>query len=171
MSGRPSPLYRIERLADHNREAFSCGEPEMDRWFHETAHQHNDRGLTVVRVMIEEATGTLVGFYSLSNYSVLGGELPKIGGKKMPQRMQVPMHLLGKLAVHKDYQRRGLGETLVSHALQSAKSQIGISASMGVVVDALNPALVSWYKGLGFMVFPSDAMKLVMTMIAIKNVD
>jgi ribosomal protein S18 acetylase RimI-like enzyme len=143
----------------------------MGRWFHETAHQHNDRGLAVVQVMIEEETGALVGFYALGNYSILGSGLPKIGGKKMPQRMQVPMHLLGKLAVHKDYQRRGLGETLVSHALQSAKSQIGISASMGVVVDALNPALVPWYKALGFVAFPSDPLKLVMTMIAIKNVD
>jgi ribosomal protein S18 acetylase RimI-like enzyme len=171
MSGTSRPPFRIERLADHDREAFSCGEPDMDRWFHETAPQHNSRGLAVVQVMIEEATGVVVGFYSLSNYSVLGSELPKIGGKKMPPRMQVPMHLLGRLGVHVDYKRRGLGETLVSHALQAAKSQTDVSASMGVVVDALNPALVPWYQSLGFVVFPSSPLQLVMTMIAIGRVD
>jgi len=171
MCGTPIPPYRIERLAAHDREAFSCGDADMDRWFHETAPQHNDRGLAVVQVMIENATGKVVGFYSLGNYSVLGSELPKIGGKKMPQRMQVPTHLLGKLATHKDYQRQGIGETLVSHALQAAKSQTDVSASMGVVVDALNADLVPWYTRLGFVVFPSDPLKLVMTMIAIGRVD
>jgi ribosomal protein S18 acetylase RimI-like enzyme len=121
--------------------------------------------------MVENATGKVVGFYSLGNYSVLGSELPKIDGKKMPSRMQVPMHLLGRLGVHHEYRRRGLGETLVSHALQAAKSQTDVSASMGVVVDALNATLVPWYTRLGFVVFPSDPLKLVMTKDAIGRVD
>jgi len=171
MCGTLTRPYRIERLAGHNCEAFSCGEPDMDKWLRETAPQHNDRGLAVVQVMIENATGTIVGFYSLGNYSVLGSDLPKIGGKKMPSRMQVPMHLLGKLATHNDYQRQGIGTILVSHALQAAKSQTAVSASMGVVVDALNADLVPWYKGLGFVAFPSEPLKLVMTMIAIGRVD
>lgn len=171
MCGTPRPPFRIERLADHDREAFSCGEPEMDRWFREMAGQQNERGLAVVQVMIEEATGKLVGFYSLGNYSVLGSELPKIGGKKMPPRMQVPTHLLGRLGVHVDYKRRGLGETLVSHALQAAKAQTATSASMGVVVDALNPDLVPWYQRLGFVVFPNSPLQLVMKMIDIELVD
>lgn len=166
-----SPSFRIERLADHDREAFSCGEPELDRWFRETAPQHHARGLAVVPVMVEVATGTVVGFYSLGNYAVLGSELPKIGGKKMPSRMQVPMHLLGRLGVHQDYQRRGIGQVLVSHAVQAAKAQTMVSASMGVVVDALNPDLVPWYQSLGFVPFPNSPLQLVMTMNAIANVD
>jgi GNAT superfamily N-acetyltransferase len=165
------PPFRIERLASHDRKAFSCGEPDMDRWFHELAGQQNERGLAVVQVMVEDATGFVVGFYSLSNYSVLGSDLPKIGGKKLPQRMQIPMHLLGRLGVHQDYQRRGIGQTLVSHALQSAKSQTDVSASMGAVADALNPALVPWYQSLGFVVFPSSPLQLVMTMTAIGRVE
>ncbi len=65
----------------------------------------------------------------------------------------------------------GIGQALVSHALQAAKSQTGVSASMGVVVDALNPALVPWYQGLGSVAFPSSPLQLVMTMTAIGNVD
>lgn len=171
MCGAPRPPFRIERLAGHDREAFSCGEPEMDKWFLEMAGQMNERGLAVVQVMIEEATGTLVGFYALGNYSVLGSELPKFGGKKMPPRMQVPMHLLGRLGVHVDYKRRGLGETLVSHALQAAKAQTATSASMGVVVDALNLELVPWYLRLGFVVYPNDPLKLVMKMTNIELID
>src|SRR6476646_2803949 len=105
-----SPPFRIKRLASHDRKAFSCGEEAIDKWFVEMAGQQNERGLAVVQVMIEEASGAVVGFYSLSNYSVLGGDLPKLGGKKLPSRMQVPMHLLGKLGVHQAYQRRGIGQ-------------------------------------------------------------
>lgn len=163
-----SPPFRIERLASHDRKAFSCGQEIIDKWFIEMASQQNDRGLAVVQVMVEQASGIVVGFYSLSNHSVLGSDLPKLGGKKLPSRMQIPVHLLGKLGVHQAYQRRGIGQTLVSHALQGAKSQTGVSASMGVVVDALNPALVPWYQGLGFVAFPSSPLQLVMTMTAIE---
>ncbi|MFN8511862.1 MAG: GNAT family N-acetyltransferase [Chloroflexia bacterium] len=171
MCATPRPPFRIERLADHDREAFSCGEPDMDRWFHETAPQHNSRGLAVVQVLVEDATGIVVGFYSLGNYAVRGDQLPKIGGKKMPPNMQVPMHLLGRLGVHVDYKRQGLGELLVNHALRAAKAQTAVSASMGVVVDALNPGLVPWYQRLGFVVFPNSPLQLVMKMIEIDLVD
>ncbi len=168
---RAAAPFHIERLADHDRKAFSCGEEALDRWFADIAPQHNSRGLAVVQVMIEEASGFVVGFYSLSNYAVRGSDLPKIAGKKMPQQMQVPMHLLGKLGVHQAYQGRGIGQALVSHALQSAKAQTDVSASMGVVVDALNPVLVPWYQRLGFVVFPSSPLQLVITMVAIGRVE
>ena len=58
MCATSPPPYRIERLADHNREAFSCGEADMDRWFHETAPQYNERSLAVVQVMVENVGRT-----------------------------------------------------------------------------------------------------------------
>jgi len=165
-----SPPFRIERLASHDRKAFSCGQETIDKWFIELAGQQNDRGLAVVQVMVEQSSGAVVGFYSRSNYAVIGSNLPQLGGKKLPARMQIPMHLLGKLGVLQAYQRRGIGQTLVSHALQSAKSQTDVSASMGVVVDALNPALAPWYQSLGFVAFPSSPLQLVMTLTAIERV-
>lgn len=161
------PPFRIERLASHDRKAFSCGEDSLDTWFVELAGQQQDRGLTAVWVMVEESSGVVVGFYSLSNYAVLGSDLPKLGGKKLPARMQIPMHLLGKLGVHKAYQQRGIGQMLVNHALHSAKAQTAVSASLGVVVHALTEELALWYRALGFVAFPEHPLQLVMTMSAI----
>lgn len=142
----------------------------MDRWFVEMAGQQQERGLAAVWVMVEQSSEAVVGFYSLSNYAVLGSNLPKLGGKKLPPRMQIPMHLLGKLGVHQAYQKRGIGQALVNHALHSAKAQTAVSASLGVVVDALTADLVPWYQSLGFVVFPEHPLQLVMTMSAIQVV-
>ena len=169
--GTPAPPFRIERLADHDRRAFSCGQEAIDRWFHELAAQQQERGLAVVQVMVEAASGAVAGFYSLSNYAVIGADLPRLEGKKLPARMPIPMHLLGRLGVHRDYQRRGIGQALVSHALRSARSQTDVSASLGVVVDALTPDLVPWYQNLGFVTFPEHPLKLVMTMRAIGRLE
>src|SRR4051794_22137788 len=103
------PPFRIERLAGHDRKAFSCGEQAIDNWFITVAGQQMSRGLTVVQVLVDQGTGTIAGFYSLSNYAVHGADLPDAVGKKLPSQMMIPMHLLGKLGVHRDYQGRGVG--------------------------------------------------------------
>lgn len=160
--------YRIERLAEHNRKAFSSGEPTIDSWFVNMASQHMRNGLSVVYVLVEGQSGTIAGFYSLGNLSVIGSDLPNMGGRSLPQRMQVPMHLLGKLGVQKEYQGQGIGKMLVAEALMTAEELSQRSGSMGVVVDALRSELVPWYQKLGFIPFPSDPLRLVMTMASIR---
>jgi hypothetical protein len=59
---------RIEPLRNqHDRHAFSCGEPDLDDWFRHRAGQDSKRDLSQVFVAVgvdEEAALGVVGFYS-----------------------------------------------------------------------------------------------------------
>jgi GNAT superfamily N-acetyltransferase len=163
-----APPFRIERLAGHDRKAFSCGNPTIDAWFRGMASQQVNRDLAAVHLLIEGATGRIAGVYSLSNFTVVATDLPDLGGKKLPQRMPIPLHLIGHLGVDRAFQGRGIGKMLVHDALKRAESLSRDSGSLGGVVHALETRLVAWYRQLGFVAFPEHPLQLVMTMAAIR---
>lgn len=122
------------------------------------------KGLAAVHVMVEQDTKTVVGFYTLSNYTVVATELPARVGKGMPSSILLPAHLIGQLAVDRRFQGRGLGEVLLFDALKRAHRLTGKSASLGVVVHALDERAAAWYRRLGFEPFPDHALHLLMRM-------
>ncbi|HEX5505745.1 MAG TPA: GNAT family N-acetyltransferase [Thermomicrobiales bacterium] len=156
--------FHVEPLAGHDRAAFSCGEPAIDAWFRERAGQMSRKGLAAVQLMVDQATGAIVGFYTLSNYSVVATELPAQVARGMPERIALPAHLLGQLGVDRRYQRRGFGEALVRDALARAERLTGDAASLGVVVHALDERAAAWYRRLGFLPFPEHPLHLIMRM-------
>src|SRR6184192_746480 len=91
--------FRIEPLAGHNRTAFNCGESSIDEWFRARAGQMSQKGLAAVHLMVEPATGTIVGFYTLGNFTVAATELPARVAKGMPNSIPLPAHLVGQLGV------------------------------------------------------------------------
>lgn len=161
--------FRIERLADHDRKGFSSGEPSVDRWFRESAGQMASRGLATTHVMVATVSGEITGYYSLSNFTVTATELPLELGRKLPQRVPIPAHLIGQLGVDARYQGQGYGRALVYDAVRRAERQTTQSASFGVVVHALTPALASWYIQLGFRPFEAHPLHLIISMKDIRH--
>src|SRR5579862_1149434 len=113
----------IEPLdVSHNRLAFTCGNDNLDRYLHETAHQAMRKGLAAIWVAIEpEDPAKILGYYSLSSYVILGLDIPEATRKKrkLPVR-EVAATLLGRLAVAWQVQSKGIGELLLSDALKRA---------------------------------------------------
>jgi GNAT superfamily N-acetyltransferase len=164
-----TPPFRIERLAAHDRKAFSSGEAAIDRWFVGLSSQQVRRGLTAAQVLVDTANGAIAGFYALSNYTVRAELLADLGLRNLPQQMLIPAHLIGKLGVDRAYQGRGLGKLLVYHALRVAEAQTANAGSVCVVVDTLTPALVPWYQRLGFTPIAGHPLHLAITMTAIRR--
>jgi len=122
------------------------------------------KGLAAVHVMVEQSTGAIVGFYTLSNFTVVATELPVKVGKGMPNNLPLPAHLIGRLGVDQRFQGKGFGDVLLFDALKRAHSLTGDSASLGVVVHALIERAAAWYRRIGFEPFPADPLRLVMRM-------
>lgn len=114
--------------------------------------------------MVEEATGAITGFYTLSNYTVVATDLPAKVGKGMPHSITLPAHLIGQLSVDWRYQGHGFGEVLLFDGLKRADRMTGDSASLGVVVHAFGARAAAWYQRVGFVPFPAHPLHLVMRM-------
>jgi GNAT superfamily N-acetyltransferase len=156
----------VEPLASHHdRKAFSCGTVELDAYLQRFAAQNTDRNLAATSVLISAAEpARILGYYTLSNYTVsVEGLSPQLA-KGMPTRLPLPATLLGRLAIHQDHHGQGLGKSLLLHALRAALRAGRISASIGVVVDAMDDSLVNFYMGRGFVDLIDKPRHLIMPM-------
>ena len=91
-------------------------------------------------------------------------DLPTAIGEGLPGSIALSAHLIGQLGVDRRYQGRGYGEALLYDAQQRAGRMIGDSASLGVVVHALDARAAAWYQRVGFMPFPTHPSHLMLRM-------
>lgn len=144
--------YRVEPLNDsHDRIAFHSGSPELDHYFHHQAGQDARRKVAAPFVLVDTSgsSDAIVGYYTLSAYSVKLGELPQAVAKKLPRYPprypRLPATLLGRLAIASAYRGQKLGRLLLMDALYRSWRNTAEVASLGVVVEALDDAARAFY--------------------------
>lgn len=151
--GEPPPA--IEQLGPHHdRTAFSCGEPTLDLYLQRQASQDVRRRVAQVFVAIGDAPEKIIGFYSLSATSFEKNELPPPLAKRLPH-YPVPAAVLGRLAIDRSRQGRGLGEILLLDAVGRVMRASAALAVYAIVVDAKNERAKAFCERYGFRPFAS----------------
>ncbi len=154
------PALVIEPLGSrHDRAAFSCGEPALDSYLQRQASQDIRRRVAQVFVALGDAPETIAGYYSLSAASFERDALPPALAKRLPH-YPVPAAILGRLAVDREHQGRGLGEILLLDALRRVIRASASLAIHAVVVDAKNNGAAAFYARYGFQAFNSEQRRL-----------
>lgn len=114
--------------------------------------------------MVDNATNAVLGFYTLSNFTVFAADLPPEHGGTLPDRIPLPAHLIGQLAVSTRQQGKGYGGLLLFDAVHRARRMTEHSASLAVVVHALDAQAAAWYMRNGFVRFPAHPLSLFIPM-------
>ena len=166
MSGGDWRETLISRL--HDREAFDCGEPELNEFLRLHARQSNERGgaKTFVATPLDDAKRVL-GYYSLSPASINYAQTPLVV-KKGLARYDVPVFRLGRLAVDRTLQSRGLGGQLL---LAAGRRCIRAAAEVGgvaLLIDAKNDRVAGWYKTYGAIPLLDAPRSLVLPLATIE---
>ncbi len=158
-------------LGGQDRAGFSCGEPTLDAYLKTQASQDMKRGLAACHVLIDQDNPSqIIGYYTLSNASVVLNDLPPDLLKKAGRYPLIPAVLLGRLAVDSSFQGRGIGDVLLGDALLRAlrlSKEVGI---MLVIVDALNEAVVGFYERRDFKRFEGHPLRLYLPMHKISSI-
>ena len=163
------PKFFIEPLAArHDRLAFYCGVESLDIYLQKQAGQDFKKHAAVSFVLTPSGT-EIAGYYTLSQYSVQLANLSEDIAKKLPKYPMVPTALIGRLAVSTAFRGRGLGEMLLMDALYRILRHRKEVASAGTVVDAIDNAVVAFYKKYGFIELPSVPGRLFLPMGTIEN--
>ena len=151
----------------HDRAAFSCGLPELDRYLARQASQDIRR--RIARVFVCTAGGdTVLGFYTLSALSVDLASLPEELSKKLP-RHPVPCALIGRLAVDRSAHGRGLGRMLLADAVNRVAAAGETVAMHALVVDAANADAKRFYERFGFAPLADGPMRLFLPLARISH--
>jgi GNAT superfamily N-acetyltransferase len=163
------PKFVFEPLGSaHGRAAFSCEEPILENYLKTQARQDASKKLAAVFIMTVDGK-TIAGFYSLSQYSILSGEIPAEIARKLTKHDQMPATLIGRLARDTAYRGTGTGDLLLADALRRCLHVSKQAASWAVIVDAKSETGTALYKRWGFGPFPSRPLKLFLPTAAIEK--
>jgi GNAT superfamily N-acetyltransferase len=159
--GLSVPLSRPELLAgDHQNDSFDSGESLLDDWLKRRPRANQVSGASRTYVICEG--NRVVAYYALASGAIAVASVPGRFRRNMPD--PIPVVVLARLAVDRNYQGRGLGRALFRDAAQRvvhAADSIGIR---GIVVHAISEEARKFYIALGFDPCPAEAMTLVVTL-------
>jgi GNAT superfamily N-acetyltransferase len=142
-----------------DRQDFDCGRQELNDWLRQVAHQHQGKGLSKTFVAsLEDAPDRICGYYALTLAELENRHLPEAWRKKLPRR--IPGVRLGRLAVDRQYQGKGLGELLLVDALTRAQRIHAEAGGIGLFVDAIDAQAAGYYQRFGFDASPDNPLLL-----------
>jgi GNAT superfamily N-acetyltransferase len=154
-------LSAPQRLApDHELDAFQSGVDALDVWLKRHARHNEAEGGS--RTFVVCIGRRVVGYYSLAAGSLLPGVATGRVRRNMPN--PVPIVLVGRLAIDRSVQGKGLGGDLLRDAvlrILSAGEAIGVRA---VLVHAISPEAKAFYERYGFRPSPVEPMTLMITL-------
>jgi GNAT superfamily N-acetyltransferase len=151
--------------AGHDLNTFDSGTPELDTWLKRRALQNEALGAS--RTYVVTAEGRVVGFYALANGAVAHKDVTAKTRKNMPD--PIPVMVLGRLAVDKAYQGRGLGSALLRDALLRTLNASQIAGIRAVLLHAISEEAKRFYQKAGFYECPVDPMTMMITLTEVEK--
>ena len=151
----------------HDRTAFHCGAEALDRYLKQQARQDADKRVAAPFVAVRPPETVVLGYYTLSASVLTLADLPEDLARKLPRYPQLPVTLLGRLAVDRSTKGQGLGEHLLLDALNRSLAHAEQIAAMAVVVDAKDDSAASFYRHYGFIPLQAHPSRLFLPMRSI----
>jgi GNAT superfamily N-acetyltransferase len=117
-----------------------------------------------------DGSRNLLGYYTLSAYTVQLGELPEKLSKKLPRYPLLPATLLGRLAIDGRSQGRGFGSLLLMDALYRCWESSSQVASVAVVAESYDDKAKQFYLRHDFQPLRDHPLRVCLPMGYLKKV-
>ena len=149
---------RIENLhSGHHLHLFDCGQDALNQWLRKFALQAQAANASKTYVGLDG--DTVIGFYSLAVGHIEYDESSPCL-KKGLARQPVPVMLLARLAVHKDWQSKGFGKALLRDAVLRTLQAADIAGIRALVTHAKDEQAKRFYERFDFRQSDSDPLHL-----------
>ncbi|MEQ1930133.1 MAG: GNAT family N-acetyltransferase [Parvularculaceae bacterium] len=155
-----SPTLLTER---HNSAAFDSGEPTLDDWLRQRALENQRLAASRTYVVSPAGSMDICGYAALSMGQVLARET--VGSMRRNIPAQIPSILLGRLAIDRNSQGKGLGRLLLADVVaRSQRASREVSARL-IIVHAISPAAEAFYLHHGFTRLPVETPTLALDLV------
>lgn len=154
----PRPLEATDAV-----EQFDCGRESMNHWFRHHAMRNQQANISRTTVFTEATTGAVVGYVTLSAGHIERDYLPKASQRNRPEN--IPIVLLGQLAVDKRFQGRGFARQLLFYALKTCVALSKEIGCFGVLTHPLDEEVRAFYRRFGFEELPGDPHRAMIVRI------
>jgi GNAT superfamily N-acetyltransferase len=145
--------------ANHDLAAFDSGVPLLDDWLKKRALQNEESGAS--RTYVVTAGGRVVGYYALATGAV--AQQHATGKVRRNMADPIPVMVLGRLAVDRAYQGRGLGRGLVRDAVLRTLQAAAIGGIRAILLHAISEDAKRFYQRCGLSESPLDPMTMMIS--------
>lgn len=151
---------------EHEFIHFESGELSLDEWLKKRALKNQISGASRCFVLCDRKK--VIGYYCLSAGAISHESTPKTLRRNMPDPL--PVLLLGRLAIDKNYHNQGLGSALLRDAMLRTISVANDAGIFAILVHALSEQAKRFYLSRGFVASPLQQMTLMMTLETIRSI-
>ncbi len=155
MASPPVPLSEA-----HETSGFDCGVAALDGWLARRALENQNEGASRTYVVCDGRK--IAGYYALAVGSITRSQATGTMRRNMPE--PIPVMVLGRLAVDRSWQGKGLGADMLGDAVRRTHQAAQIAGIRGMVLEALSEDAVRFYERWGFVRSPELPMKLMARM-------
>lgn len=157
----PEPL-----TARHDLSEFDSGEEPLNIWLRNKALQNQLSGASRVFVVCSNKN-KVMAYYALSTGIV--HTYDSVGRFKRNMPTDIPVILLGRLAVDNQAKGIGMGRALLKDAAIRVIQAADLVGIRGIVIHALSQEAKQFYQHVGFYCSPIHPMLLMITLQDIKR--
>ena len=162
MSREDDPIRSPECLGEqHDLSGFDSGSLVLDDWLRRRAVANQASGGSRTYVVCT-AGKKVVGYYALASGAIALQQATGRTRRNMPD--PIPVMVLGRLAVDRRYQARGLGRGLLRDAILRTLQAAEIAGIRAIAVHAISEQARRFYESCGFARSPLDPMTLMITL-------
>ena len=148
----------IEKLRrDHSIDGFQCGQPQLDLFLirYALAAQQANGSTTYVGLLDRD----VVGYYTLVFGDVDQAQASERLAKGLA-RHPVPLMVLARLAVQRDWHGRGIGAALLRDAMRRTVQAAEIAGLRALAAHAKDETAAAFYAHFGFSPSPTDPLHM-----------
>jgi GNAT superfamily N-acetyltransferase len=157
----------LEKLRrDHPIDGFDCGQEALNSWLRKHALQNQGAGAAQTYVGL--VGDVVIGYYSLAVGQIEYSDAPERLRKGLA-RHPAPIMLLARLAVHKDWQKKGVGRALLRDALLRTLQAADIAGIRALAVHAKDDQARRYYEQFDFVASPADPLHLLVLLKDIRR--
>lgn len=152
----------------HDASAFDSGEPALDEWLRRRALDNLRAAASRTYVVCPREESRIAGYFALSMGQILAREATGSMRRNMPTH--IPSVLLGRMAIDREWQGKGLGRALLAEVVRrSLRASNEVSARL-VIVHAISPAAEAFYLHHGFTRLPVETPTFALDLVKIRKV-
>ncbi len=150
----------------HRVSHFCCGNSTLDEWLIKRVLKNQLSGASRTFVLTG-SDAEVMGYYALATGSVERNMASGNLSRQMPD--PIPVVILARLAIDKQYQGKHLGAALLGDAIKRTlliAEHVGIR---GLLIHAISTEAKAFYLQYGFIESPMDPMTLMISVNALKK--
>lgn len=159
-AGRVRPPERLN--VHHDLSRFHNGKHDsLDAWLRERALASEGLSARTYVICAADAPAQVVGYYAISTAMVQRAVLATAKLRRgMPE--EIPLLLIGRLALDAGYQHQGLGTELLADALKRCLAATEIAGARAVIAHAIDDDALQFYQRHGFALSPLGERTVLM---------